>query len=349
MIIDSRHIGPDHPPYIVAEMSGNHNGDIRRAFRLIEAAREAGADAVKLQSYTADTITMKSDRPEFIVHDGLWSGRTLYDLYQEAHTPREWHADLFAYAHKLGITCFSSPFDTTAIDLLESLNAPAYKIASLEIVDLQLIAYAAKTGKPLVISTGAANRGEIEEAVRAARENGCSQIVLLHCVSAYPTPIEESNVRMVPHLGATFQCISGLSDHTPGSAAAVASVALGGCFVEKHLTLSRAEGGVDSAFSLEPAEFKVLVDDCKSAWAALGAVSLDPARRDSIVYRRSLYVNLDICAGELITAENVRSIRPGNGLAPKYLTVIIGRRAARDLKRGEPLTLDAVVPALPGQ
>jgi N-acetylneuraminate synthase len=344
MIIGGRQIGSDQPPYVVAELSGNHNGEIDRAFRLIDAAKEAGADAVKLQTYTADTITIDSDRPEFRVEGGLWDGRTLYDLYKEAHTPWEWHGALFAHARKAGITCFSSPFDPTAVDLLESLGATAYKIASFEIVDLPLVAYVARRGKPMVMSTGMANLGEIEEAVHTARKNGCNDIVLLHCVSAYPAPIQDSNIRMVPHLGETFSCISGLSDHTPGCAAAVASVALGGCFVEKHLTLSRTDGGIDAAFSLEPPEFKTLVHDCKNAWASLGSISYDVAgsERTSLAYRRSLYVVEEIPAGALLTPFNIRSIRPGLGLPPKALSAVLGCRAARDLKRGEPLAWSCV-------
>ncbi len=342
--IDGRPIGPGHEPYIICEMSGNHNGSLDRALHLLEEAAKTGADAIKMQSYTADTITIDHDGPAFKIEGGLWDGRTLHELYQEAQTPFEWHAPLFARARELGVTLFSSPFDETAVDMLQALDAPAYKIASFEAVDLPLVAYVASKGKPMIISTGMANLEEIGDAVRTAQENGCKEIVLLHCISSYPAPDEQSNVRTVPDLAERFGVISGLSDHTFGSAVSVASIALGGCVVEKHFTLRRADGGPDSAFSLEPEEFSTLVTDCKRAWRALGhpTYDLQGAESGSVQFRRSLYVVKDVAAGEAITRENVRSIRPGQGLAPKHLPEVLGRNASRNLKRGEPLDWDAL-------
>lgn len=342
--IAGRRIGPDFEPYVICELSGNHNGSLERAIQLLEAAAATGADAIKIQSYTPDTITIDHDGPGFRVEGGLWEGRTLYDLYGEAQTPFEWHEPLFRRARELGVTLFSSPFDETAVDLLEELGAPAYKIASFEAVDLPLVAYAASKRKPMIISTGMANSDEIGEAVRAARENGCQEIVLLHCVSSYPAPDEQSNVRTVPDLAARFGVVSGLSDHTSGSAVAVASIALGGCVVEKHFTLRRADGGPDASFSLEPDEFRALVEDCKRAWRSLGKATYDlqGCERGSIEFRRSIYVVRDVAAGETLTRENVRSIRPGHGLPPKHLPEVLGRQATRDLKRGEPLDWPSV-------
>ena len=337
--IAGRRIGPDFEPYVICELSGNHNGSLERAIQLLEASAATGADAIKIQSYTPDTITIDHDGPGFRVEGGLWDGRTLYDLYGEAQTPFEWHEPLFRRARDLGVTLFSSPFDETAVDLLEELGAPAYKIASFEAVDLPLVAYAASKRKPMIISTGMANIEEIGDAVRTARENGCEEIVLLHCVSSYPAPDEQSNVRTVPDLAERFGVVSGLSDHTYGSAVAVASIALGGCVVEKHFTLRRSDGGPDSAFSLEPDEFRTLVEDCKRAWRSLGKATYDlqGCESGSITFRRSLYVVRDVAAGEKLTRENVRSIRPGHGLPPKHLPDVLGREAVRDLKRGEPL------------
>ena len=337
--IAGRRIGRDFEPYVICELSGNHNGSLERAIALLEAAAATGADAIKIQSYTPDTITIDHDGPGFRVEGGLWDGRTLYDLYGEAQTPFEWHEPLFRRARELGVTLFSSPFDETAVDLLESLGAPAYKIASFEAVDLPLVAHVASKGKPMIISTGMASLDEIGEAVATARDNGCGEIVLLHCVSSYPAPDEQSNVRTVPDLAERFGTVSGLSDHTFGSAVAVASIALGGSVVEKHFTLRRADGGPDSAFSLEPDEFRTLVQDCRRAWRSLGRVTYDlqGSERASAEFRRSLYVVRDIAAGEALTRENVRSIRPGYGLPPKHLPELLGRRAARRLKRGEPL------------
>lgn len=337
--IAGRKIGPDHEPYVICELSANHNGSLERALALVEAAAATGADAIKLQTYTPDTMTIDHDGPGFRISGGLWDGRSLYGLYREAHTPFEWHDALFARARALGVTMFSTPFDETAADLLEGLGAPAYKIASFELIDLPLIAHVAGKGKPMMLSTGMANRDEIGEAVATARDNGCGEIVLLHCVSAYPAPVGEANVRTVALLGESFGCVAGLSDHTPGTAAAVASVALGGAVVEKHFTLARGDGGPDAAFSLEPAEFAALVADCKDAWRALGEASFDllGSERGSLVFRRSLYVVADIAEGEAFTARNLRSIRPGHGMAPKHLADVLGRVAARDLKRGEAL------------
>lgn len=337
--IAGRPIGPDHPPYIIAELSGNHNGDLDRALALVDAAAQTGADAVKLQTYTADTITIDVDRPEFRIQGGLWDGRSLHDLYQEASTPWDWHAALFERARGHGLHVFSSPFDPTAVDFLETLEAPAYKIASFELVDTPLIAKVAATGKPMIMSTGIANYAEIEAACAAAREGGADGFALLHCVSAYPAAAEDMRLGTIEALAGAFGVPVGLSDHTLGSAVAVASIARGACIVEKHMTLRRADGGPDAEFSLEPEEFAQLVADCKMAHAALGAPRYDRAGSGgaNAMFRRSLYVVADVKAGEALSEDNVRSIRPGLGLAPKHLSDVLGRRATRDLSRGEPL------------
>lgn len=339
IVIADRAIGPMQRPFIIAEMSGNHNGNIERAFAIMEAAKQAGADAVKLQTYTADTITIDHDGPEFKITGGLWDGRTLHELYQEAHTPWEWHPDLFAKAGDLGLIVFSSPFDDTAVDFLQSLQAPAYKIASLEIVDHGLIRKVAETGKPIIMSTGIATEDEIAEAINVARSAGNDSIALLHCISGYPTPIGESNLRMLPVLAERFGTVVGLSDHTKGTIAPVTAIALGAAIIEKHVTLSRDDGGPDAAFSLEPAELRTLCEDTRNAWHALGTSSYEikPSESASKQFRRSLYVVADIEAGAVLTPANVRSIRPGNGLAPKHLDDILGRHAARDLPRGTAL------------
>ena len=344
VVIDGRRIGPDHSPYVICEISGNHNGSLDRALALIDAAADTGCDAIKLQTYTPDTLTLDCDGPGFRIEGGPWDGRTLHDLYAEAHTPYGWHAALFDRARARGVTVFSTPFDETAIDLLEGLGAPAYKIASFEATDHGLIAAAARTGKPLIISTGLASFEEIGAAAETARANGCSQLVLLHCISAYPAPVDQANVRTVPHLAEAFGCVSGLSDHTLGSAASVASIALGGAVIEKHFTLARADGGPDAGFSLEPAEFAALVRDCKDAWAALGHASSErkPAEAANAQFRRSLYVADDVAEGAALTPGNVRSIRPGFGLAPVHLPSVLGRAAARPLSKGEPLSWDMI-------
>lgn len=337
--IAGRPIGPEHPPYVICELSGNHNGSLDRALTMIEAAAATGADAIKIQTYTADTITLDVDRPEFRIHGGLWDGRTLHELYAEAQTPYDWHAALFARAAALGVTLFSSPFDETAIDLLAGLDAPAYKIASFEAVDLPLIRYAARQGKPLIISTGMASLDEMTAACDAALAAGAPGVVMLHCVSSYPATFADANVRTVPDMARRLDCLTGLSDHTPGTAASVAAVALGACVIEKHFTLARADGGPDAAFSLEPDEFAALVRDCRDAWASLGRAHYDVlgSERGNIQFRRSLYVTADVAAGAVLTRDNVRSVRPGAGLPPADLDRVLGRVAARDLKRGEPL------------
>lgn len=348
--IAGRKIGPDHPPYVIAEMSGNHNGDIGRAFRIIEMAKQAGADAVKLQTYRADTITIDADGPEFRIEGGLWAGRRLYDLYDEAHTPWEWHAPIFEHARRIGITVFSAPFDPTAVDLLESLDAPAYKIASPEIVDLPLIRRVARAGKPMIISTGMATLEEAEAAVAAARQGGAAEIAVLHCVSAYPTPPEQANLATIRDLERRLGTVVGLSDHTMDTLVAALAVGMGATVVEKHVTLARADGGVDSAFSLEPDELARLVRDVRIAHAAIGAPAYGPteAEKGSLRFRRSLYVVADVKAGEVLTEASVRSIRPALGLAPKWLDQVLGRRATRDLRRGEPLSAGMIEGGVPG-
>lgn len=342
--IAGRKIGLAHEPFVICELSGNHNGSLERALVMLEAAAATGADAIKIQTYTPDTITLDHDSPDFRIEGGLWDGRTLYDLYGEAQTPYEWHAALFAKAKQLGVILFSTPFDETAIDLLEGLDAPAYKIASFEVIDLPLIASVARRGKPMIISTGMANLAEIGDAVDTALKHGAPGVVLLHCVSAYPAPMDEANVRTVPDLATRFGVISGLSDHTPGSAASVAAVALGACVIEKHFTLARSDGGPDAAFSLEPAEFTALTRDCKEAWRALGKVGYDllGSEQGNISFRRSLYVVADVAKGEVITRAHVRSIRPGFGLAPRHLDEVLGKVAKRNLTRGEAFSWDMI-------
>lgn len=342
--IAGRKIGPAHPPYVICELSGNHNGSLERALTMVDAAAATGCDAIKIQTYTADTITMDVDRPEFRIKGGLWNGRSLYELYEEAHTPYEWHQPIFERARKCGVTIFSSPFDETAVDLLAALDAPAYKIASFEAVDLPLIRYAAARGKPLIISTGMANETEMLAARDTALAAGAPGVVMLHCVSSYPATFEDANVRTIPDMAMRLACPVGLSDHTPGSAAAVAAVALGACVIEKHFTLARADGGPDAAFSLEPDEFTNLVRACKDAWSALGRAHYDTlgSERGSLLFRRSLYITADVKAGETLSRANVRSIRPGNGLAPTHLDDLLGRSATRDIARGEPTAWEMV-------
>ncbi|HQR87910.1 MAG TPA: pseudaminic acid synthase, partial [Caulobacter sp.] len=310
--IAGRQIGADHSPYVICELSGNHNGSLERCLTMVDAAAATGCDAIKIQTYTADTITLDVDRPEFRIHGGLWDGRTLYELYQEAQTPFEWHAAIFERARQHGVTLFSSPFDETAVDLLDGLGAPAFKIASFEAVDLPLIKYAASKGKPLIISTGMANLQEMQTALDTALGAGADGVMLLHCVSSYPSTFADANVRTVADMAQRFGCPVGLSDHTPGTAASVAAVSVGACAVEKHFTLARSDGGPDAAFSLEPVEFKALVDDCRNAWAALGRAHYDTlgSEQASLLFRRSLYVTADVKAGEPLTRANVRSVRP---------------------------------------
>jgi N-acetylneuraminate synthase len=346
--IQGRRVGPGEPVLIVAELSANHRQRFEDAVRLVEAAGQCGADAVKLQTYTADTLTTRSDRPEFRITGGTpWDGMTLYDLYEQAHTPWAWQRELKQIAERLGLVFLSTPFDNTAIEFLETLGTPAYKIASCEIVDLPLIGRAASTGKPLLLSTGMATFEEIDEAVAAARRSGSGGVALLHCSSAYPAPPQEMHLRTLPRLAETFAVPVGLSDHTQGIAAAVAAVALGACIVEKHLTLSRSEPGLDSEFSLEPAEFRAMVDAVRTAQRALGTVRDGPSPREmpALRLRRSLYVVRDIAAGQPITVENVRSIRPCLGLPPKHLPQVLGRLAARKLSAGTPLDWSDIVPA----
>ncbi|TXH04026.1 MAG: pseudaminic acid synthase [Nevskiaceae bacterium] len=343
--IGNRAIGADQPPFIIAEMSGNHNQSLERAMAIIDAAAVAGAHAVKLQTYTADGMTLDISEGEFFISNpgSLWKGKSLYELYKEAYTPWEWHPKLFEHARKLGLIVFSTPFDETAVDFLEKLDVPCYKIASFENNDLPLIRKVAATGKPLIISTGMASIAELHEAVETARGAGCRDLILLKCTSTYPASPENSNLRTIPHLRDLFGCEVGLSDHTMGVGGAVAAVALGATVVEKHFTLSRAEGGVDSAFSLEPQELKALVVETERAWQALGRVryGATKAEENSKVFRRSIYVAKDIRAGETISPQNVKIIRPGLGLAPKHYERVLGRKVARDLKRGTPLTWDA--------
>lgn len=345
MQINGRVIGSNEPPYVVAELSANHNGQLDLALRLIEEAKKAGADAVKLQTYKPDTITLNCSSDDFKINGGLWDGRTLYDLYQEAHMPWEWHKPLFEHARKVGITIFSSPFDNTAIDLLEDLNAPAYKIASFEAVDLPLIKYAASTGKPMIISTGMADAEEIQAAIDAARSAGCKQLAVLHCVSGYPAPAEDYNLRTIPDMIQRFGLVTGLSDHTLDNTTAITSVAMGASIIEKHFTLDRKGGGPDDSFSLEPAELAALCRDSKTAWAALGRV--DYGRKSSeqgnVKFRRSLYFVRDLKAGDVITSDCIRSIRPGNGLPPKMLDVVLGAIVKSDVSFGTPVKDDLIV------
>jgi len=342
--IAGQRIAVDTPPYVIAEMSANHNGHIETAFKIIEAAKQAGADAVKLQTYRPDTITLDCDSEDFRIHGGLWDGRTLYDLYKEAHMPWEWHAPLFVHARKQGITIFSSPFDNTAVDLLEDLNAPAYKIASFEAVDLPLIKYVASTSKPMIISTGMADAAEIQEAIDAARAGGCKELAVLHCVSGYPAPAEDYNLRTIPDMIQRFGLVTGLSDHTLDNTTAITSVAMGASIIEKHFTLDRSGGGPDDSFSLEPAEFAALCKDSKTAWAALGCV--DYGRKSSeqgnVKFRRSLYFVKDMKAGETITRDSIRSVRPGFGLPPKHFEAVMGKRINRDVSAATPITWDVL-------
>lgn len=340
--IGQREIGQGHQPFIIAELSANHNGSLQAALDTISAAKAAGADAIKLQTYTADTLTLNCDSPLFTIDGGLWHGQTLYSLYQQAHTPWEWHGELFAHARKLGLICFSSPFDNTAIDLLESLDCPAYKIASFELIDLPLIRAVAATGKPMIMSTGMADLAEIEEAVTTARDAGCRELALLHCISGYPTPIEQANLATLQDLAQRFDVVIGLSDHTLGTTAATAACALGASIIEKHFILDRSIGGPDSSFSITPAELTRLVSDCRDAWLAIGTsgYARKEAENGNVIFRRSLFAVRDIAQGEALTSDNVRSIRPGHGLAPKHLPQVLTMRAATAIARGTPVSWD---------
>lgn len=344
MQIAHRAIGPNHPPFVIAEMSGNHNQSLERALAIIDAAAHAGAHALKIQTYTADTMTLDLASGEFLIDDAnsLWAGKTLHQLYAEAHTPWEWHAPIFERARALGLIAFSTPFDETAVDFLETLNVPCYKIASFELTDLPLIRKVAATGKPMIVSTGMSTAAEIDETVRAARDAGCRDLILLKCTSTYPASPENTHLRTIPNLREWSGCEVGLSDHTMGIGAAVAAVALGASVIEKHFTLRRADGGVDSTFSLEPDELRALVVETERAWQALGKISYGASHDEqkSLIFRRSLYAVLNIRAGEPFTNHNVRAIRPGLGLPPKYLERLLGKTARRDLARGTPITWD---------
>lgn len=349
MKIRNRTIGPGQPVYLIAEMSANHGQDYEQAAALVRAAHAAGADAIKLQTYTADTLTIDSRLPPFLIGKGtLWEGRNLHELYREAHTPWAWQPRLKELAESLGLDCFSTPFDDTAVDFLEAMQVPAHKIASFELVDHGLLKRVARTGKPVIMSTGMASREEIDESVQVLRTHGCRELALLKCTSAYPAPCEEMNLRTIPDLAARYQVPAGLSDHTLGIAVAVAAVALGACVIEKHFTLSRQRKGPDSAFSLEPQEFKALVEAVRSVEQALGKVSYEvsPREQASRVFRRSLFVVQDVRQGEAFTPENVRSIRPGYGLPPKDLDAVLGRRAACAIARGTPLDAKLITPPL---
>lgn len=342
MKINGRNIGIDFPPYIIAELSANHNGSLETALKIIEQAKLCGADAIKLQTYKADTITLDSRNEEFMIRGGLWDGQSLFELYEKAHMPWEWHKPLFEYARKLGITMFSSPFDRTAVDLLEDLNAPAYKIASFEAIDLPLIKYVASTGKPMIISTGMADETEISEAIQAAYDGGCKELVVLHCVSGYPAPAEDYNLLTLQDMAKRFDVPVGLSDHTLDNTTAIASVVLGACVIEKHFTLDRNGGGPDDSFSLEPLELKQLCDGAKTAWQALGNV--DYGRKSSeqgnAQFRRSLYFVKDLKAGDIIDESCIRSVRPGFGLAPKFYDEILGRTLIQDVGKNTATRLD---------
>ena len=337
--IAGRDIGQDFLPYVIAELSANHNGSLETAMRIIEEAKKAGANAVKLQTYKPDTITLDSESEDFKIHGGLWNGRTLYELYEQAHMPWDWHKPLFDHARNLDITIFSSPFDSTAIDLLEDLNAPAYKIASFEAVDHALIKYAASTGKPMIISTGMTDAEEIQEAIQSAQDGGCNELAILHCVSGYPAPPEDYNLRTIPDMIEKFGLVTGLSDHTLDNTTAITSVAMGAAIIEKHFTLNRSAGGPDDSFSLEPKELNELCTGAKTAWSAMGNV--DYGRKSSelenIKFRRSLYVVKDLKTGDVLTSETVKSIRPGYGLAPKHLEDVLGKTINSDVSAGTPL------------
>jgi len=344
--INGRKISRHHQPFIIAEMSGNHNQSLERALQIVEAAARAGAHALKIQTYTADTMTLDIDNKDFKIEDtnSLWKGNTLYKLYQQAYTPWEWHKPLFDKCTELGIIPFSTPFDETAVDFLESLNVPCYKIASFENTDIPLIRKAASTGKPLIISTGMATISELDETVTTVRSAGCKDLILLKCTSTYPASPENTNIHTIPHMRELFQCEVGLSDHTLGVGAAIASVAMGATVIEKHFTLSRADGGVDSTFSMEADELNSLVIETERAWKSLGKIYYGPTdmEKSSLKFRRSLYVAQDMKAGDLLTTENIKAIRPGYGLAPKYLPILLGKKVKKDVAKGTPVSWDLI-------
>ncbi|MFH2058503.1 MAG: pseudaminic acid synthase [Pseudomonadota bacterium] len=344
--IDKFTVSPRHPPFIIAELSGNHNQSFERAICIVKAAAKAGVHAVKLQTYTADTMTIDMDKKEFVIQDrkSLWYGKSLFQLYQQAQTPWEWHKPIFEYCRELGVACFSTPFDATAVDFLEKLNVPAYKIASPEIVDLPLISQIASTGKPIIISSGMARLSELEDAVKTARKGGCKDIILLKCTSTYPTDPIDSNILTIQNLIDTFDVQVGLSDHTLGIGAAIASVALGATVIEKHITLNRSDGGVDSAFSMEPDEFALLVKESQQAWKSLGKIQYGPTKSEetSLRFRRSLYIVEDMQKGDVLTQKTLRSIRPGFGLAPKNYMDLLGKRINSDISKGTPMSWEYV-------
>ena len=344
MKINNREIGPNFPPYVVAEMSANHNRDINNAYKIIDVAKRAGANAVKIQTYKPDTITMDIKTPEFMIKGGLWNGKSLYELYESAFLPWEWHKPLIEYARKIGITIFSSPFDNTAVDFLEDMNMPAYKIASFEAVDIPLIKYVAQTGKPMIISTGMADQNEIQESINAAREGGCKDLAILQCVSSYPAPAEDYNLRTISNMQKKFNVVAGLSDHTINNTVAITSIALGASIIEKHVTLDKNGGGVDDSFSLEFKELRELCLEVKTAWESLGKVDYGKKSSESenIKFRRSLYFVKDLEAGGIITRKHIKSIRPGYGLESKYIEDVIGIRVNNSVKRGSPVPSDII-------
>lgn len=345
--ISGRKIGAGHPPFIIAEMSGNHDQSLDRALEIVEAAAKAGAHALKIQTYTADTMTLDIDSGDFFIDDpkSLWHGNNLYSLYRQAYTPWEWHRPIFDRCKELGLIGFSTPFDETAVDFLESLDVPCYKIASFENTDLPLIRKVAATGKPMIISTGMSTAADLDETVRTAREAGCRDLVLLKCTSTYPASAENTNILTIPHMRDLFQCQAGLSDHTAGIGVAVASVALGATVIEKHFTLCRADGGVDAAFSLEPEEMRALIMESERAWQSLGKISYGPTENEkpSLKFRRSLYVAEDMQAGDVFTSDNLRAIRPGFGLPPKYYGCLLGKKVKRNVKKGTPVSWDILI------
>jgi N-acetylneuraminate synthase len=346
IIINKTKIGTQYPPYIIAEMSANHNGRLENALKIIQKAKDSGANAVKIQTYHPDKITLNSNLPDFKITSGLWAGKTLYELYQDAYTPWEWHKPMFEFAKEIGITIFSSPFDFSAVDLLESLNTPAYKIASFEIIDLPLIKYVAKTGKPLIISTGMANFTEITEAICAAKEAGCKEIAILHCVSGYPAPEKDYHLKTIPNLRSQFNLVTGLSDHTTTNVTAIASIALGASIIEKHFTLDKNGGGADDSFSIEPEQLLELCKASRIAWESLGDInySTKPSENENIKFRRSLYYIKEMKKGDTIQSDSIRSIRPGYGVAPKFLDKFIGQKLLHDVHVGMPVKLGDIDP-----